>query len=284
MKILILALLFTILSPVAGAQMSIHCAHEELCKLLSVISTEQKITDLKTNTLVHMSGDPHEYEPTSAEIKSLINAPILLSGPFELNPWIKKINFQRSKSPTAKTITLAFHANDYKLYEGASGEAISHFWLYPKVYCSLKSKLEMELTNLNLPIKTPKSCDGKSIEDELKKSFAKINLPIVLTHNALLPLLNNLKGRFQQEIIAIKGSGHHEEASPVSVKKMYDALKAPRVIWIVESGINIPPNILNKMRKTDIIIKIDTARSQGQMPFSNLIELTNKFNEVSKSL
>jgi len=224
MKSIIIIFILGLLRLPAIASSTIYCSHAELCKMITVIALENKIADIKSETLVNISGDPHEFEPSSAEIKSLINAPILLTGPNELNPWIKKINFQRSKLPASKTISLAFEPNDYKFYPQAKIEALSHFWIYPKLYCSFKSKLESELRKLNYKIKNNFTCDFQTVEKELQIALAKINIPIILTHDALLPLMQYLNKNNSRTIIAIKGSGHHEEASLLSIKKMYDAL------------------------------------------------------------
>jgi hypothetical protein len=114
-----------------------------------------------------------------------------------------------------------------------------------------------------------------AIEAELKNTLTQVNLPIVLTHDAILPLLRSLAPK-TQNIVAIKGSGHHTEATPDSVKKLYDALKAPRTIWVIEAGIHVPDNILSKKRKTDLVINIDTAHSKGPRYFQVLEELNLK--------
>jgi len=58
--------------------------------------------------------------------------------------------------------------------------------------------------------------------------------------------------------------------------------KAPRVVWIQEEGINIPPNILNKIRTSDLLIKIDSAKSNNKNPFSVLTDLVGKLNQLAE--
>lgn len=276
---LTLIIILNLLSLNAFAGSTIFCSHAELCKMLNRIALENKITDLKTNTLVSISGDPHEYEPSISEIKKLISAPILLTGPNELNPWIKKINFQRSKSLATKTIGLTLDGSYNQFYPHASAETLAHFWLYPKVYCSLKSKLETELIKLGHKLTAIKKCEADTAEKLLSDALAKLNRPVILTHDALLPLMNSLGSNKAHLIIAIKGSSHHEESAPLAVKKMYDALKAPRVIWVQEIGIHVPANVLNKIRSSDTLIKIDSAKSLDDNPFSVLVELANRLNQ-----
>lgn len=275
----VLLCLFIILKISSVYAGTLACSHTELCKLVDIIASENHLQNLKTQGLIYVSGDPHEYEPSTAEIKSLLSAPILLTGPNELNPWIKKINFQRSKNPALKTISLLFQKKHFDFYPKASGEALSHFWLYPKIYCSFKEQLEVELKKINEAVMISR-CDPTSVEKELAQALTKINKPIILTHDALLPLLSGLDPAHM--IVAIKGSGHHEETSTDAIKKMYKALEAPSAVWIIENSINVPQNILSKVRSSDIVIKIDTANSSGPTPFSIIKELTSKFKIIGE--
>ena len=256
----------------ALAEQTLYCSHPEICKMINHLGP------LKTESLISIVGDPHEYEPSILEIKKLISAPLLVTGPNELNPWIKKVLFQRSKIPNLKTISLLFDQNDFLFYPEANGETLSHFWLYPKVYCSLKNKLEKSLSSIGIPLKASELCDSSKAEKQLQVVLLKIKKPIILTHDALLPLFLHLAKDRVDQIVAIKGSGHHEEANPQSIKKMYNALSAPQVIWIQETGINVPQNIINKIRKNDIVIKIDTANEKENAAFSVINELTIKLS------
>ena len=260
---------------------TLNCAHHELCQMAKEIAIDNKVeSHFKFINLVNISGDPHEYEPSSIEIKQLINAPLLLTGPSELNPWAKKINYQRSKNGALKTIGLSFSPQDFKLYPKANSEILSHFWLYPKLYCEMKKRLTLELQNITGHSNFKFICSTEEIENILRETLSSIKIPIILTHDALQPLLSELASN-KNLILAIKGSGHHEEASPISIKKMYEAIKAPKVIWIIETGINVPDNILNKMRKSDKVINIDTAQSKDNKYFSILNELENKLKATS---
>lgn len=267
---------------------TVTCSHSELCQLAKRITEEHKLTQFSFRTLVTMTGDPHEFEPTAGELKSLINAPLLIAGPHELNPWIKKVNYQRAKNPAKKTLTLELLKKHSDLYQAgnthSSKEALSHFWLYPKIYCTFRDELEQKMIEANLLQKTVKSsCAAVAdrAENDLRLSMQKLTLPVILTHDALLPLLNALKTA-KVTVIAIKGSGHHEETSSSSVKKLYDVLKYPKAIWIEESGIHIPANILNRKRQGDVVIKIDTAKDTGNGPFSTLLQLSSELSKNQK--
>lgn len=274
-------------SLVAAKASKVSCSHPEICTLAKTIASEQGQT-LEVESIVNISGDPHEFEPSIAEIKKLMSADFLIEGPFELNPWIKKVNYQRSHNSALTTKTLSLKEQHIKLYSsisnGITKEALAHFWLYPKIYCDFKSEITQMLAEANMIIvknKNEEQCQNKALETEkqLRSTLSQMSMPIILTHDALWPLLNSLNEK-KSTIVAIKGSGHHAEASADSVKKLYDALKATKVIWIEEKGINIPPTILNKKRTTDIVIKLDTAKSDGKEYFS----VVKKFNDELSQL
>ncbi len=284
LKLAIFTCLFNYL-PELKAGTIISCSHPELCTLAQTIFTENHMKDSQFVNLVAISGDPHEYEPSTTEVKNLIKADILVAGPVELNPWIKKVNYQRSKTVALKTLNIPLDKNDYAAYPGASHEALSHFWLYPRIYCTLKTKLEAQFVAANLLVMSPtkKSCANEAlkIETELQTTLHSMKLPVVLTHDALLPLLETVS-KNKATVVAIKGSGHHSEATPKSVKKLYDALKAPQVVWVEEKGINVPQNILSKKRKNDLTINIDTANSVESLSyFPTLYELSSKLKALS---
>lgn len=268
------------------ASTKIACSHPELCRLAKIIFAENNVNKFEFESLIQIKGDPHEFEPSALEIKNLIKAEILISGPLELNPWIKKVNYQRTKISNLKTINITLDNKDYALYPGAGHEALSHFWLYPKIFCSLKNSFEAQLVALKYldVLSKNKSCSSEEqkIINTLQLTISKLNLPIVLTHDALLPLLETLSSKENSRVVAIKGSGHHQEASPTSVKKLYDALKAPKVVWVVEDKIHVPKNILAKKRSQDLLINIDTANSEGLNYFQVLQTLNDKLLELIK--
>lgn len=273
-------------SLVSAKTLKLSCSHPEICTLATTIVTEQG-QSLEMESIVNISGDPHEFEPSITEIKKLMSADFLIAGPYELNPWIKKVNYQRSKNSALITKSLSLKEQHVKLYStisnGITKEALAHFWLYPKIYCDFKTELTRILTEEKIIVvknKTEDLCLNKAVEMEkqLRSTLAQMSIPIILTHDALWPLLNSLNEK-KSSIVAIKGSGHHAEASSDSVKKLYGALKSPRVIWIEEKGINIPPTILNKKRATDIVIKLDTSKSEGTEYFSVVKKLNDELKK-----
>lgn len=269
---------------VLHAKTQIGCVHPELCNLAqkSLGSEGYEIKNIVT-----MIGDPHEFEPNPLEVKKLISTPFLITGPSDLSPWAKKINYQRSKLNNGHvTFILSLSPEDYALYKNQNREALSHFWLYPKIYCLLKSEFEKLAKEKNLKIKTSQkeSClsEAYKIENKIKvtlEKLAKLKIPLILTHDALLPLLKFLGGN-ELAVVAIKGSGHHQEATVETVKAMYEALKFPKAVWIQEDSIKVPANILNKKKASDHTIYIDTATSSDVEIFSILKKLNSKLEEI----
>lgn len=249
---------------------SISCSHPEICRMAQILLHENADSSVVLENIIVPTGDPHEFEPSIQDIKKLMRASTLLVGPLELNPWMKNISLMRSKEKTLKTFTLDLPSFSISEYPTNESEALGHFWLYPKIYCHLKKSLSKILN-----YKQAVNCNFENIEQQLALDLKKISTPIILTHDALLPLLKKLATN-KNQIIAIKGSSHHGEVSAASVKKVYDALKANKVIWIFEDNIAASENTKNKIRNSDIIIKIDTAKSPSDTQDFSLLELLHK--------
>ncbi len=256
-------------SSFTNASIEVACSHEEICKLVRKLDQ-----NIKTKVLVNIKGDPHEFEPSADEIKNFLNAPILIIGPIELNPWIKKINYQRSKNPTLKTYSFQLSTELANYYQSNNKEALSHFWLYPRIFCDFTQQLiKFEIFS---HLKTKIKCEIVQIEKNLEAKFKNINSPIVLTHDALYPLLKKYTNEDVQ-IINLKGSNHHEEISPLAIKNVYK-LKAKKIIWILEKNISVPLAISNLIKNEDKKILIDTAKSNSELDFSILLTLLGEMN------
>lgn len=247
MKTILIYLIFFV--PSIYATTEITCSHPEVCKLISSYS-EGKI---KTKALVNIGGDPHEFEPTTNEIKALIKAPFLVIGPLELHPWLKKIGYQRNKIPGLKTVQLKVSKEVTTYYKSQNTEALSHFWLYPMALCDLKKQLDHEL-------KLSKACDYKAIEKLIREKMKSITYPIVLTHDALLPFMNFYSENLIN-IVPLKGSGHHDEISMDSIKKLELVLNNTKTTWIIEHNISIPISIKKQIKNSSRTINLDTGVS-----------------------
>ena len=254
-----------------------HCAHFEICKMAQILFVENKINTNELINIIIETGDPHEFEPSINDIKKLVTAPRLLVGPMELNPWMKKVLYQRSKNKNLKTYYLPLPVFARTEYPSNETESLGHFWLYPKIYCHLKTQMAEILNLKNL------KCDAITIEKIIANDLSKLNIPLILTHDALLPLFNKLSSN-KKFILAIKGSSHHEEVSSSAVKKVYDALTAPKVIWVIEKNITLSENIKEKIRPVDIVLNIDTGKANPihltLSDFAILEDLHMKLSEI----
>lgn len=268
--------LFLIVCYVKAEELTISCTHPELCKTAEIIISENAIKHIHVKNLVHIVGDPHEHGPHGTEIKNIQNADILLTGPRELNPWMKNIRLQRNK----KLIKLELPEKSKILYPHASREQLSHFWLFPEIYCTFHQELQTEILQLaHLPTPAKNSVcqiQGQKLTAELKQLLEKWPWPIVLTHDALAPFLESLNIK-KLKLISIRGSGHHEEISPQAIKKLFSILKESAVTWAIEEDINIPGTILSKVRTKDQIIKFSGAKArENKIHFAILQDFLQK--------
>lgn len=254
----------------------ISCSHPEVCRMAQMILQENANHDITLENIILPTGDPHEFEPSIQDIKKLMRAPTLLVGPVELNPWMKNISELRLKEKNLKTIILSLPIFAAKEYPTDDTEALGHFWLYPKIYCHLKKEI-----SLRLGFKPSSNCAYSNVESHIAADLKLISSPVILTHDALLPLLKKLSTN-KNQIMALKSSTHHGEVSAAAVKHVYDALQNSKVIWIFEDNIAVSENVKNKIRKQDTIIKIDTAKSPDNNQDFSLLETLHKKLQESK--
>jgi hypothetical protein len=247
MKTILIFYIFIASSLFASTEYS--CSHPEVCKLIQNYSDGK----IKTNALVNISGDPHEFEPTTNEVKALISAKNLIVGPIELHPWLKKISYQRNKISGLKTIQLKISKEVTDYYKSQNLEALSHFWLYPMALCDLKKQLEQQIS-------LPKECDFKTIELLIRKKLKSVTYPIILTHDALLPFMN-FHSDNMINIVSLKGSGHHDEVSFDAVKKLSKVLTNTKSTWIIEKNISVPISIKKQIMNSKRIINLDSGVS-----------------------
>lgn len=211
----------------------ISCTHPALCEVVSSVLDEK---DIQIESPIIFGGDPHHFEPSPSTIKKLYQSDLLISGPTDLHRWWK------SGARSEKEIVLTIDADRFKL---------SHFWLYPEINCQLKKRAFEELAKKNLKV-IPPTCTQTSM---MVKNIA--NKAVILGHDALTPLIEDLKG-FP---IALKGSHHHDEISPATLKKVALLLaKETRVIWILDKGSILPPSVSKLIRKTDLVYEIDVEK------------------------
>jgi ABC-type Zn uptake system ZnuABC Zn-binding protein ZnuA len=257
MKILFLCIAFIYAS--AGVarppQEVISCTHVQVCNAIQfVIGTDAKY---KVKNLIDTQHeDPHHFEPSVGDIKSLMRAKLLVLPPLTLQPWLKGIKNKR-QSPS-KTYVLE--------------EKNGHFWLDYTSLCSIINQIATFLPTPHLSITD--SCKNT------KKSLlsAKLNKNIfILLHNSM----GNYFKELELEYFALKGHGHHEKYSAKSLKKVLKIKKKNKnIVWIYEKQIPVPNSLSNYVSKDDTIIKINTLGRLGTSPFEVLNQLNKELGKL----
>lgn len=250
------------------------CSHPQICNLMS-IGFEKSLLQSVVVTI----GDHHHYEPPANVVKTFLKTPFLLAGPNALHPWLKPILLKRSKEQT--TVSAVIHNQFFSDYQTKNAEALSHFWLYSDISCSFYEQYEKTLIQKNI---LPQQKNGKelcqkryqNLNDELKLTLQNIKYPIILTHDALAPLLIKMGAR----VHSLKGSGHHEEIRPQVIKKLQDEIKAQPAVWIKESGFDIPIAVKKLIKKNDLIVNVDPNGKLGDNVEDALKELITKLKEI----
>lgn len=249
---------------------NIDATHPELCLIY-----RELLPGDRCESVVKVVGDPHEFSPSVDEIKKMISSKKLLVGPMELHPWVKTILFQRSKGTSQTTIVTEknlLKKISEQNYLKASVSTLSHFWLYSDVFCQMKRDFAEQLKitmNFN-------ECMSRGYENEkiLSSQLQKISRPIIITHDALVPLFLKLK-RKDQFIFSLKTSDHHDEIKSKTIKELNDILKKEKsVVWLLENEIEIPMQLKNLIRKSDKIIRIETGYTKNGIGQSQILEIS----------
>ncbi len=250
------------------------CVHPQICNLITRIHPK-----LKPTLAFTIVGDHHHFEPSSDAIKKLITTSKLYHGPISLHPWLKTVLRQRKLNSNVTNIGFEIDKSFFQIYPRANDEVLAHFWLYPEMNCLAEIKIQNQiLKEKNEHLFSSCMDEYKNSLDKMQKEIKKLNLPIVLTHDAFLPLLDKLEAK----TITLKGSHHHEEIDIKSVKSLYQETKNKKVIWIFEKGFTVPPNILNLVKKTDFQIEINTDGELNQGRTGVLDSLTLKLSKLNQ--
>ena len=200
--------------------------------------------------------DPHHFEPSLKEIKSLMGAKVLVLAPVGLNPWAQKIINKR----TDKTYSLKIPESFFTKYKTKNDEALAHFWMYPDILCHLQN----ELKNSGELIKKT-NCSKESIEEKNQKLTKLIGgKKIIITHDALSPLFTFHGAK----VLALVESNHGHRPNLSTYKELHHWQKSKeKIIWILEKDIKTNKKIQQKIRNSDILIKFDITGNVNQDPF-----------------
>jgi len=287
----------------ANTTIQIQCAHQEICGIIQNIIEQNKkeLTHsqikFELQTLFHISGDPHDYEPSMNEIKIFLKSQNIILGPAALHPWlenkiknhlIQNKNFQKY---LFRVDFLESTLNDFAKIGQKNKEALAHFWIYPMIYCDFAQQL---LKHLNLLSEITKrnltlgyTCSSKQIEQELKIALKNTQLPMVLTHDALLPLIKYVQRDIPTEqqlvVLNLKSSHHHDEIDARKIKQFENLQKKNKnILFIIEKEMILPSSIKSKIRPTDKIIEIGVEETKKYQPFFVLEQFITEINSVNR--
>lgn len=234
MKFLALVLFFSFFTM---AEDLVTCTHPQVCNLFE-----------KSTYPFKLEVDPHHFEPSIGEIKTLLSANIVAFGPSDLHPWALKIEKSR-KEAGKKNINIEIPSEFIKKYGIKNAHMLEHFWLYPDILCSLI-----------------KGCDKKLAEEKINSLKNLIQgRYFILTHDALAPLFESLGA----QVTSLRTSTHNCEAQPKSLKKLEDWQKEKRQrIWLIEENVQTLQQLKGKIDKSDLVAKVDILGKPGENPFT----------------
>lgn len=264
----------------------ITCTHPIICALaqrtIKNVVSSQQTKAMSFNSPVQRTSDPHHFEPGLKEIKGLLNAPYLITGPTELQPWERKIKTWRQKRPDLKTIYLELPRKIDDLYRSNNRHALSHFWLYPKLLCLFEKRIVTQLNLFGIPLKkhvNQHGCSYLKLDRQASRIFSRLKHRIVIvTHDALMPWLK----KYSVNAHAITSSDHHQELTTTVIKKLITLLQETQNqsnIWIMEKNIPIPPLIGRQIKPNDKIINFQPQQiGHDQSPTAPLRKILKSLN------
>lgn len=251
------------------------CAHPQVCQLIADYFEASNQPVPPMSKAISSIADPHHIEPTSKEIKKMFNAEYFAAASDQLHPWVKSIIKMRTSESKLKTIQFSLADKEKNKYSNSNSnkEALAHFWLYPDIICSYWTQFHAWLaSSAQVPV-----CPYLQQLDDLKSAAKKVNMPVIVSHDAIIPLLQSIGIK----AYAIKGSGHHEEPRPEQLKALKKLIDHnPTVIWIHEKQIHFPHAISDLQRTNDKKIMIDTNGDYPQTGQRPLQQLISKLNQL----
>lgn len=246
------------------------CAHHQLCNLVLELLDRGEHKKLQA-AFVNENSDPHETSLAPALLKIYYQAKYLILPDPALAPWLTSVLKNRKAMDTfvaevsSESIT------------GSYPGALAHFWLYERELCALNQSLAAKLKAWGLKLR-PHATECASARFRILAKKLKAGLydqMVILTHNALAPLLESLGARF----IILKSGAHAHELSPDVFKEVHQLLeKYKSLLWIVESEIGLPPQLSSLIRTEDKKVVVKVSGRYGESTFTPLEELSALLN------
>ncbi len=248
---------------------TISCTHAQVCNSIRLLLGESSTSYNVKNLITTKGQDPHHFDPSIKDLKSLYNAKILVLPPLGLQPWLRQV--QRNRQQDKKKIT--FTIKQKKLNQN------EHFWLNDSSLCDVLNDLKKKLLQ-KLKIKSSYRlrdhwvCQNQTIK-ELRLKFK--NKKVIILHNALTDYLK----RLGIQAYSVRGKGHLEKATPKSLKLIHKLLNSSQdIIWIIEKQIHIPRKIQSLIHKKHLKININSYGKDGEKPQEVLKRLNKKLEAI----
>ncbi|EQC46434.1 periplasmic solute-binding domain protein [Bacteriovorax sp. BSW11_IV] len=230
----------------------ITCYHTQICNIVHYLAPKVSLEVLE----LPKETDPHHYEISAKELKTLVKAKHLITPNRALVPWIERALVSRK---TEDSLELGLPKMN-----GQSDGPLAHFWLYKKGLCEAIDSIRNKLQSWQIPIEN-KNCSDLKIE-ELSKAQKRL---LVVTHDALYPLASELG----LEIVAARTSHHSHEVSAQTLKEIALKTKSRKSLWIVENQIKIPPTVLSYVKSDDKKVNLNTTGELYETPGQTLKSL-----------
>ena len=185
-----------------------YCDHPQTCDALEKVLGER--AERVVPVFEHAGGHSHHSSLSISDIKKALNVPFIVLSPEGATPWPHNIT-------PGPSFQLTIDERFVKKYK-ASPEELSHYWIYPDIYCDVLNTLSLRFTD-SLYTDCPRANPPRRIPTTL-----------LLSDHTLEPLLNfyNISGKS-----LVRGSGHEALSfSPHLFKELYDNLESPKPLGL----------------------------------------------------
>lgn len=248
-KLLKVLMLLLTLGPCAPlwAQINLWTTHPQVAydlnQMAKVYSRGAQVS-FKAHEIYQLkdSTDIHQFQPTSTELKKLLNYSPLVVGPLTHQPWLRLAKKSGLLPPEQSLVLDQLGATD-------------HYWLNKKEALNFEKKVKSFLNKLkvSVPQNFPWSEAISKEQDKIKDIIFQKNIKkVVLAHDALVPLFKSIPNL---ELIVLYSGDHHREVGADTLKSVYQWAKDPsEVLFIYEKNITWPTPL--KAKRFEKIRKI----------------------------
>ncbi len=213
-----------------------------------VINLIAGIQDVSVTSLVPLGGDPHEFEPSPADVKTIGGASALIvAGAQYEDAWLTKLLANAGGKRPVIEAAAGIPLNPIDKAFNAEFDNDPHVWMDPVRWQQAAANVAIGLAALDPAIAGAVNANAAAYLAKLKDLDAFVaaetgKLPaaqrvLVTTHDAM----GYYAGRYGFKVIGavIPGSSSAAAPSALSIKRLVDLIKASKVKAVfTEAGIN----------------------------------------------